>query len=491
MQSRLSSPSDRVEALVPAPVKVTATDAEYSLSPATEVRYDDPDATDVAEHLADLLRPSTGYDLPVVEGAGGTDTIGLSLSGGPAAGGPEGYRLVVTEDGVEIDADEPAGLFRGVQTLRQLLGPAVGSDAERGGPWTVAGCEIADYPRFEYRGAHLDVARHFFTVDEVKTFVDRVVPYKMNHLHLHLTDNEGWRLRIDGWPDLTEHGAQTDIDGGEGGYYTKAEYREIVEYARERHVTVVPEIDMPAHTGAATASYPELSYEDAPPSLPADGGTLDPNSEVTYEFVADVVREVAELTPGPYIHVGTDEAEVLSGAEYSRFVERVLPIVQEAGKRPVGWQEAAGGGASDSAVVQYWKETDLDLSGYDLVLSPRTHAYLNFRYDEETPPDGPETWGRRITSVKTSYEWDPGSHVDGADESSVLGTESALWSEKLATMADVDFMAFPRLPGVAERGWSPADSADWDEYRQRLAAQAPRWEERGIEYYESPDAPWT
>lgn len=161
---------------------------------------------------------------------------------------------------------------------------------------------------------------------------------------------------------------------------------------------------MPAHTGAATTSYPELSYGDAPASLPADGGTLDPNDEVTYKFVADVVREVAELTPGPYLHVGTDEAEVLSDTKYSRFVERMLPIVQEAGKTPVGWQEAAAGGASDSTVIQYWKENNLDLSGDDLALSPRNHAYINFRYDEETPPDGPETWGRRTTSVETAYE---------------------------------------------------------------------------------------
>lgn len=496
------SPRDRVATLIPAPVEVTATDAEFTLSPGTEIRHD-PNAASVGEFLADLLREPTGFDLPVVEGDGGADVIALSLTDGSADGRPEGYHLAVTDESVTIAASDPAGLFRGVQTLRQLLPPAVESDTAGDGPWNAAGCEVTDYPRFAYRGAHLDVARHFFPVDEVKRFLDRVVPYKVNHLHLHLTDNEGWRLRIDSWPELTERGAQTDIDGGEGGYYTKDDYREIVAYARERHVTVVPEIDVPAHVGAAVAAYPELGYGDETPSI-GDSAVLDPTSETTYEFVDDVVREVAELTPGPYLHVGTDEAEALSDAEYTAFVERAMPTVEAHGKTAVGWQEAGGAGAPESAILQYWKRENvgpekhnqknagqtLDLSAYDLILSPRTHAYLNFRYDEETPPDGPETWGRRITSVETSYGWDPGTHVEGVDESSVLGTETALWSEKLATMDDVDFMAFPRLPGVAERGWSPADATAWPEYRERLAAHAPRWDQREIEYYESPEVPW-
>ncbi|WP_435320888.1 beta-N-acetylhexosaminidase [Haloarchaeobius sp. TZWSO28] len=489
MRPLQESPHGRVAALLPMPVEKTTTEATFSLSPETEVRHE-TGATGVAEYLADLLRGPTGFDLPVVEGGSAMDTITLSLSDESVEGGPEGYRLTVTDEWVKIEASHTAGLFRGVQTVRQLLPPAIESDTVQETSWTVAGCVISDYPRFEYRGAHFDVARHFFSVDAVKRFIDRIVPYKINHLHLHLTDNEGWRLRIDSWPELTETGGQTDIDGGEGGYYTKDDYREIVSYAEDRHVTVVPEIDVPAHAGAAVAAYPELGYGDVETSLPAESAALDPTSESTYEFLDDVVREVAELTPGPYIHVGTDEAEVLSNAEYTSFVERVVPIVERHGKTAIGWQEAAGGGVSDSAVLQYWKETDLDLAGFDLLLSPRTHAYLNFRYDEETPPDGPETWGRRIASVETSYRWDPGSHVEGVDESAVLGTESALWSEKLATMNDVDFMSFPRLPGVAERGWSPANATDWTEYRDRLGGHAPRWEACGIAYYRSPEVPW-
>lgn len=479
------------ETVIPVPVEVETTDEAYALSPATEVGYDRAEAREVAEYLADLLRPPTGYPFPVVDASGATSSdITLALSGAPAEVGDEGYELTVSDDAVMIRADRPAGLFTGVQTLRQLLPPTVEGGAERPGPWTVPGVRILDYPRFDYRGVHLDVARHFFTVDEVKAFVDEVARYKVNHLHLHLTDNEGWRIEIDGWPRLTTQGASTDIDGGEGGYYTAEEYRELVDYARSRQMTVVPEIDVPAHTGAAVASYPELGLGDPDTSMPADSGTLDVDADVVYEFVEDVVRQVTALTPGPYLHVGADEADDLSEAEYARFVERVLPIVEEYGKTPVGWQEVADADPSTDLVLQHWKETDRSLSGYDLVLSPRTHAYLNFRYDEDTPPDGPETWGRRECSVEQSYDWDPGALLGEVDESAVLGTETALWAEELRSTGDVEFMAFPRLSGVAELGWSPASRTDWEAYRHRLAAQAPRWTERGVEFYRSSQVPW-
>jgi len=517
MTTPAESDRSRVASVLPVPAEVDRTSGEYRLSETTTIRYDSA-ARPVAEYLADLLRPPTGYDLPLAEASGADrgsqpDTVSLLLSDDPvdpdagarAGAADEGYRLDVTDAGATVRAADAAGLFRGVQTLRQLLPPAVESDRERAGPWRIPGVEIVDYPRFPYRGAHLDVARHFFTVAEVTEFVDLVAQYKVNHLHLHLTDNEGWRLEIDGWPELTGRGAETDIDGGEGGYYTRSEYEEIVAYAASRYVTVVPEIDVPAHTGAATAAYPELSRGDPPESMPADSGTLDPDAEVTYEFLEDVLGQVAALTPGPYVHVGADEADDMSAAEYDRFLARLLPIVAEQGKTPVGWQEVVGGGAPSSTVVQYWKEADIDpasddasgeakaapdYSEYQMVLSPRSHCYLNFRYAEEVPPDGPETWGRRIASVPTSYDWDPGSHVDGVDESAVLGTETALWSEKLATTDDVEFMAFPRIAGVAERGWSPDAKCDWEGYERRLAAQAPRWDHLGIEYYRSPAVDW-
>lgn len=484
-------PTQRCESVIPAPVERTSQDGEYTLTSETEIRYESADARDVGRYLADFLDTSNSAEFALVEAAEpAPGAIWLSCSDGSVNGGEEGYHLRVDEDRVRIRATEAAGLFMGIQTLRQLLPPAVERETGESGPWPVPTVEIHDAPRFGYRGAHLDVARHFFDVDEVKTFVDWLALYKLNHLHLHLTDNEGWRIEIDGWPALTEDAAGTNVESGTGGYYTADDYREIVEYARARHITVVPELDIPAHAGAVVAAYPELSSGDPPASMPADSGTLDVHHDRTYEFVADVVETVANLTPGPYIHIGGDEADDLSAAEYRRFIERALPIVSEYDKTPVAWQEAAGGGAPTSTLIQYWKETDLELDDYDLLLSPRTHAYLNFRYDEETPPDGPETWDRRITSVETSYRWDPGSHVDGVSESAVRGVESALWSEKLATMDDVAFMGFPRLPGIAERGWSPPEETGWEGYRARLAAHASRWSALGIEYYESPGVLW-
>ena len=494
MTSATSDERRRLKSVVPAPVTVEPGPGAYEIDDETEIGYRGSGAKPAATYLADVLRPSTGYQLPVVDtdAVEPAETILLSLADAPVDIDGDGYHLTVTADGPRLQADRPAGLFSGVATLRQLLPPAVERRTVQSGPWRIPHGTVVDCPRFPYRGAQLDVARHFFTVAEVRRFVDLISLYKLSHLHLHLTDDQGWRIEIDAWPRLTSHGARTNIGGGEGGFYTKSDYVEIVDYAASRGITVVPEIDVPAHTGAAVASYPELGGLDTAPELPVEsGGTLAVDEERTYEFVTDVVHEIAALTPGPYFHVGGDEADDLTEAEYTRFIERVLPIVEEYGKRAIGWQEIVTADPPNSTVVQYWKDTDPDLAGYEVILSPNDHAYLNFRYDEETPLDGPETWGRRITSVRESYSWDPGTHVEGVDESSVLGVEFELWSENLYTFDDVEFMALPRLAGIAELGWSPSSKVGWESYERRLAAQADRWNALGMNYYRSPDVSWS
>jgi hexosaminidase len=354
---------------------------------------------------------------------------------------------------------------------------------------------IADKPRFAWRGAMLDVARHFFSVGEVERYIDLLSQYKINVLHLHLADDQGWRIQIDGWPRLTSHGGSTEVGGGPGGYYTQADYGRIVRYAQARHVMVVPEIDMPGHTNAALSSYAELNCDGQAPPLytgtEVGFSSLCIDKPITYRFIDDVVRQLAAMTPGPFLHLGGDEAHSTPHEDYVRFVDRVDKIVSSHGKRMVGWEEISGAHPAPSSVAQFWwdapEASAAAAKGMHLVMSPADKAYLDMKYDESTPL-GLDWAG--LTSVQDSYEWDPGTVAEGVPESAVLGPEAPLWSETLEDIDDVEYMAFPRMAGIAERGWSPAAGRTWEEYRHRLGAQGPRWDAQGVNYYRAPEVPW-
>lgn len=490
--------------VVPAPVAVLpAPGTTYVLAPGTRIHAQagSAEAARIGSYLAGILRPSTGYPLPVVGATTPRPANGifLLLSGAGARVGGQGYRLTATKEAVVIRANTPAGLFAGVQTLRQLLPAAVESTTAQPGPWTVPGGHIVDYPRFAYRGAMLDVARHFFTVDTVKRYIDEISLYKVNHLHLHLTDDQGWRIQIERWPRLATHGGSTEVGGGPGGYYTKDEYREIVAHAAQRYVTIVPEIDMPGHVNAALASYAELNCDGkAPPlhtGIEVGFSALCVDKEITYRFVDDVIGEVAQLSPGPYVHIGGDEAKALSAQDYAAFMNRAQRIVEKHGKKVMGWHQIAAAEPVPSRVVQYWGLTDqapgvvaATRQGTDVLQSPANHAYLDQKYDEDTPLG--LSWAGFV-SVEDAYSWDPGSHIKGVRRDDVLGVEAPLWSETLQTMDEIEFMAFPRLPAIAELGWSPASTHDWKAFRRRLGAQGPRWSTMGVNYYASPQVPWT
>ena len=245
-----------------------------------------------------------------------------------------------------------------MQTLRQLLPAAVEKDTVQPGPWQIAGGTVTDTPRYAYRGAMLDVSRHFFTVDQVKRYIDQLALYKINKLHLHLSDDQGWRIAIDSWPRLATYGGSTQVGGGPGGYYTKADYQEIVRYAASRYLEVVPEIDMPGHTNAALASYAELNCDGVAPPLytgtEVGFSSLCVDKDVTYDFVDDVVRELAALTPGRYLHIGGDEAHSTSHADYVAFMDRVQPVVAKYGKTVIGWHQLTGAAPARGALAQYW-----------------------------------------------------------------------------------------------------------------------------------------
>ncbi|MFI6820498.1 beta-N-acetylhexosaminidase [Micromonospora sp. NPDC050187] len=471
--------------------------ADFPLTVDTVI-HAEPAARAEADRLAALLRPATGLPLPVTVDPTAPAAGAITLTLADPGLGPEGYRLDVTPTGVRLTAATPAGLGHGVQTLRQLLPAAVESPTPVAGPWVLPGGTIADRPRFGYRGAMLDVARHFFGVDEVLRVVDHLARYKLNHLHLHLTDDQGWRIAVESWPRLTEVGGATQVGGGPGGWYTRDDYRRIVRYAAERHVTVVPEIDLPGHTNAALTAYGRLAPDGVTP--PPYTGTevgfsyLDPDRELTYAFVADVLGEVAALTPGPYLHIGGDEAFKVPADAYARFVDRVQPIVADTGKTVLGWHQIAPAAHSPGRVLQYWGTTASDpvvvdavRRGARLLMSPADRTYLDMRYTPESPVG--HDWAGAI-DVRRAYDWDPAGYLDDVPAEAVLGLAAPLWTEYVTSRAEIEYMLLPRLPALAELGWSPRDAHDWAAFRGRLAAQGPRWEAAGTGYHRSPEVPW-
>jgi hexosaminidase len=490
------------QSVIPAPVSVTPGDGtEFALTAETRIATPtgSPEAARIGEQLAAVLRRSTGFALPITEAAPGEGAIALTLSPGDEQFGPEGYELVATSGAVMVRAAEPEGLFRGGATLRQLLPPTIESPTVQTGAWRLETTRIVDRPRFGWRGAMLDVSRHFFSVEDVKRYIDAISLYKLNRLHLHLSDDQGWRMEIASWPELARHGGRTAVGGGRGGFYTQQDYTDIVAYARERYITVVPEIDMPGHTNAALASYAELNCDgkarDLYTGVEVGFSSLCVDDETTYRFIDDIVRELAGLTPGPYLHIGGDEVKTLSAGDYTQFIERVQAIVTKHGKTLVGWEEVTQAQLLPASIAQYWNtkgdhEKSLRAAaerGTKLILSPAGRAYLDMKYDDETPL-GLE-WAGHV-DVKQSYDWEPGNVLGDIPADSILGVEAPTWTETLQTIDDVEFMAFPRLPGIAEIGWSPPAARDWAGYRQRLAQHAARWQAMGLNYHRASGVPW-
>ena len=477
--------------LIPKPVSVTPAAGHFTLTPAAKIIVP-PGAEDllaIGRMLSNWIEETTGLAIPAQFGdaAPPEGNIHLREGAADAALGAEGYRLTVSPRGVQIEAPHKAGVFYGAQTLRQMLFHAGGT--------RIPSVKIHDTPRFRWRGAMLDVARHFFGVAEVKRYLDLLAAYKMNVLHLHLSDDQGWRIEIKSWPNLSAHGGQTAVGGDAGGFYTQVQYAELVAYAQERQITIVPEIDLPGHTNAALASYPELNCNGTAPGLytgmEVGFSSLCIQKEITYRFVDEVLGEIAALTPGAYLHVGGDEAKATPKADYLRFMARVAEIVAAHGKTMVAWEEAAQCDLAPETVLQYWADIEhaktAAQKGHPMILSPASRAYLDIKYDAGTPLG--LTWAGTVDTER-AYTWDPASEVPGLPEARILGVEAPLWSETLRTMADVEFMAFPRLIGIAEIGWSPALGRDWDEYRQRLAVEGLRLQRWGVNFYRDPGVNW-
>ncbi|MDZ8201466.1 family 20 glycosylhydrolase [Microbacterium sp. SSW1-59] len=491
-----------------------------------------PHPTSVREHDAPAFRVGDRVGITGDDAATEVLRRGLARVAGATAERGEGIRLEIVPGrpaesyaieagsrGVLVTGADPAGLFYAAHTLVQLL-----RRDDTG--WHVPAVSIADGPRFAYRGVMLDVARHFFDVDTVCAWIDRAAALKMNHLHLHLSDDQGWRIALPSRPELAARASQTAIGHDRGGHYTAADYRRIVTHAAQRHMTVVPEIDMPGHTHAVGLAYPELVAEpvitdDVRTAVETFGGGL-PRTGTPYQglavgfsslriaepatdrFVTDVFTDLAALTPGPYLHLGGDEALGTDPALFASFVARATEVITALGKTPVAWHEAGAAEAlAPGTVGQYWglatpadgmddKARRFVTGGGSLILSPADAVYL----DMKPEPDFPLglTWANGHTSVRRAYEWEPADVIDGIAETDILGVEAPLWTETVRTAEDIDALAFPRVAAAAEAAWSPAmrDSPErtWESFRSRVGAQGPRWRAEGIRYHASEEIPW-
>ena len=519
--------------VVPLPASVTgATTAPFVFGLTTIIIADGPaEVGRSAEFLARILRKSTAFALPVSRTRGASHAAQPSIRQAgavkmraPAATQPpanvvvlrldtsatlgdEAYTIDIASDTLRIVAAKPVGLFYGVATLRQLLpfGIEAEQSALRLSPTVaVPAGHITDAPRFAWRGSMLDVARHFFTVDEVKQHIDLLALYKFNTLHLHLADDQGWRIQMTSWPKLTRVGGSTEVGGASGGFYTKADYAEIVGYAAARYITIVPEIDMPGHTNAAIAAYPKLGCSRATPDIYGPGtqaagvytgirvgwSALCANSEFTYRFVDAVIRELAAMTPGKYIHIGGDEVEVLKTAEYVHFVERVQRIVRKYGKTMIGWEEIGKAKLRPNSIAQFWRSDTALLAvrqGNKLIMSPGPRTYVDMKYTPQTEVG--LRWAGYI-ELRTAYDWDPATYAPGLTEDAIVGVEAPLWTETVKNLNAAQYLMVPRLPAIAEVGWSAQTSRNWDDFRVRIAAHAPRWRLLGINFYPSPQVEW-
>lgn len=501
MSCTAKTPTDlSKESIIPKPVSITATGGTFKLKGSTDIciQGESSELKQIGQYLADRLKPATGFEFEVrsTTKEPRSGCIYLTISGTDKKLGDEGYELTITTKFIKLAANSPAGIFRGIQTIRQLLPVNIELTTKQEGPWEIATGSITDYPVYSYRGMMLDVSRHFFGVDDVKHVIDYLACYKLNVLHLHLSDDQGWRIEIKSWPNLALHGGSTQVGGGKGGYYTQAQYSDIVNYAKERYITIVPEIDMPGHTNAALSSYAELNCDGKATELYTGTrvgfSTLCTNKEITYKFIDDVVRELAAITPGPYIHIGGDESNSTKKEDYIPFVNRVQDIVLAHGKQVLGWDDIAIASLKPNVVAQHWsniKNATMAVSqGAKILMSPAKKAYIDMQYDRTTKLG--LHWAAYI-EVDSAYTWDPAKLVPGVGRENILGVEAPLWAETIVTLDDIEYMVFPRLPGYAEIGWTPSTARSWDEYKVRLGKQGERFKAMEINYYPSKRVPWT
>ncbi len=502
IQDRTGPPS-----IVPLPAEIRWTEGAFRIGERTAIRVEGP--TEAAGRLlAEELSRASGLAIGVLEAEPGDpprDSIGISILESPDGLGPEGYALSIGPEAVRISASDPAGAFWAVQTLRQLLPvEAAGARPDGSRGCSLPAVEIRDRPRFGWRGLMLDCSRTFQSMDYLRRTVDRMALYKLNVLHLHLTDDQGWRLEIEKRPALTREGARFPERFGEPqstqGFYSQDEIRELVRYAAERHVSVVPEIEMPGHSLAALSCYPELSCTGGPfeiyPFFQGPGITEEifcAGREESFEFFADVLDEVVGIFPSPFVHVGGDEVPKRRWKECPRcqarmreegladvhelqswFIRRAEGLLEARGRRLIGWDEILEGGLAPRAAVMSWRGTAGGIAaaraGHAVVMSPTSHCYFDYSY--------------RTTSTRRVFDFEPvPAELSEAEARHVLGLQANFWSHIDRVPERVDAQLFPRLLALAERAWSPAAARDFAAFRERLLDQRARLDALGVRWH--------
>lgn len=486
------------ESFMPKPLKIIPTHSAFALDRYTAIftSENESEYEKAGQFLAKKIKAKIDLEIPVNRDApeGTQRVIYINRSDSLEMESPEAYELYITQDTIILNSNTAEGAFRGIQTLRQIVPETSNDTLAEQRIWPIPSGKIMDSPNFAYRGSMLDVARHFFSVEDVKKYIDLLAYYKINVLHLHLTDDQGWRIEIKSWPKLTEIGGSTEVGGEAGGFFTQEDYKEIVAYAAERYMTIIPEVDMPGHTNAASVSYPFLNGNGKTPKL-YEGthvgfSTFNTRKDTVYAFIDDVVREISAITPGPYFHIGGDESHVTKKRDYIYFVERVEKIVQKHGKRMIGWDEVATADIDSTSIAQWWASEENAKKavekGMQLIVSPAKKAYLDMQYD--TLSKHGLHWAAYIP-VDTAYVWNPDTY-GGIPKENILGVEAPLWSETISNIDELEYLAFPRVLGYSELSWSTEENRDWEDYKVRLANQAPFLDRMDVKYYPSPLIDW-
>jgi hexosaminidase len=498
--------------LIPQPARTQTSDGVFRLSKDTTILVD-TNTRALGDYLAEMFSRSTGFPCPIrqssPEDAAMRHGVALFLLPETRDLGEEGYRLSVREDGVSIRSGTTAGIFYGIQTLRQLLPSAIeethlpGKETE----WSVPCVEIEDKPQFSWRGLMMDCSRTFWSKEYIKRTIRLMSLYKLNRLHLHLTDDQGWRLEIKKHPRLTEVGsrfAERYKEPSERqGFYTQSDIREIVEYGKRYHVAIVPEIEMPGHSLALLACYPELSCNGGPfeihpffkgPVIHED--ILCAGNEKTFQVLEDVLSEVVELFPFAFVHVGGDEvpkerwkacskcqarlkAEGLRDEQelQSYFTKRIGAFLNAKGKRLIGWEEILEGGSVSNAAAMVWHETGKEATiakaGHDVVMSPTSHFYFDYDY-------------KSISTMRTYFFDCAPEGWSRGQTGHMLGAQANFWSQIDRIETGVDRQLFPRLLSLAEVTWSPRDRRDPNSFRIRVSSHLERLKALGVAYYDDP-----
>ena len=509
-------------ALIPIPQTVTYAETAFKISQGTTIGLESSSAEllSIADYFNHKVNPALGYSLEVKE----QGDIQFSLINNPDLGN-EGYHLKVEKRQISIEANQPAGIFYGVQTLLQMLPKEIRSQqVQHDVEWAIAGADITDKPQFPWRGLMLDVSRHWFTKEEVMRFIDELAEYKMNVFHWHLTDDQGWRIEIKSLPNLTAKGAwrakrvgqwwqrepqQPDEEATYGGYYTQEDIKDVLAYAKQRYVRVIPEIDVPGHSLATLVAYPELACMKAPKYVNVgnkfygeDENTLCAGKEETFEFLDKVFTEVAALFPDEYIHVGGDEcfkgfwhkcprcqarmkAENLKDENelQSYVIHRLESILKAKGKKLIGWDEILEGGLAPDATVMSWRGMEGGIkaakANHHVIMTPTQHCYLDLWQGE--PSVEPDTYS--MCRLSDSYRFNP--VPDNVPAEMVLGGQGNLWSESVPTFRHAEYMTWPRGWALAEVLWSGPAKTDWDEFWPRVEKHFERADVAGINYARS------